>query len=436
VDEESSIEENPLEQETLPETPQEEAGSGREPLVVHDDVTLLRDDFNDPKISSENWNWENPGLLFTQRGTGTVNIRDGYAFLILTKTKGDACAFLEREGEALKYGYTGMEIRMRYINDNRSKSDIGGVLWWGFSVLGLSDLRFVYLPSELGEDAEFRVHSGHLQSPRAGGLWEPIPDIDITDWHTYTILWHYHGYNNSLAENMGWLEYLEIDGAFLVDGEVVAATDKAEDFSPHFTEYLHNVIYIGNDLYWSCESWEDWGSIYDSGKRSVDIPFNQSLQIDYVHIFTSEEDFEEMGAETSELLSDCLQIIEELEWRGLNTTQLRAWYTNALNDWQSGDYLWNSEIYSKFLHHTENWEEIPCMFAQASDCIETLKQEGTDQEVWVSNYDYTKAVDAWAQYDYGTTRQRLQRIIDRVPEPTLLTILGLILLPALLRRKN
>jgi hypothetical protein len=48
---------------------------------------------------------------------------------------------------------------------------------------------------------------------------------------------------------------------------------------------------------------------------------------------------------------------------------------------------------------------------------------------------YLAAQEAWGDGRYGETK-RVKNILDLIPEPTLLPILGLILLPTLLRRRR
>ncbi len=82
----------------------------------------------------------------------------------------------------------------------------------------------------------------------------------------------------------------------------------------------------------------------------------------------------------------------------------------------------------------EHWDEIVGMFGRASECIETVRQEGKDREAMISTADKSRAEKEWAEYEYGRTHAALEGIMKRCPDPALVSILGLILLPSLLRR--
>ena len=76
------------------------------------------------------------------------------------------------------------------------------------------------------------------------------------------------------------------------------------------------------------------------------------------------------------------------------------------------------------------------MFVNATRHIEAAAQAGMDTGTMERDYGY--AEKTWSRLEYGVTQWYLQGILDtEIPEPALLpllTLLGLILLPAHLRK--
>jgi hypothetical protein len=154
----------------------------------------------------------------------------------------------------MAYRYAGFEIRLRCSDDNRMESDVGGgYRFWGFmDWTAGSGLEFICASPESSAD----VSGFHALSSVGGYLkmWEPISEIDIRDWHTYTIIWE--------PEN----------ATFLVDGEIVANTTQAP-------RYNMNAGIENTNLALS-------QAVFQSGVfERIAIPFNESIQVDYVHVF-------------------------------------------------------------------------------------------------------------------------------------------------------
>jgi hypothetical protein len=80
----------------------------------------------------------------------------------------------------------------------------------------------------------------------------------------------------------------------------------------------------------------------------------------------------------------------------------------------------------------ENFDQIQDLFAQATGCIKTLKEQGDDRTAVILSADYDRAVKVWGEYDHDTTRTYLEKITVKCPEPLTLSILGLVLLFLLL----
>jgi hypothetical protein len=246
------------------------------------------------------------------------------------------------------YKYTGVEMRLRCNEDYRLESDIGGgIRFWGFWDWSNDYLWFMSASSESDEQfAGVRACSG------VNGInsWEPIRDINITEWHTYTILWE--------PDN----------GTFLVDGKIVASISEVPN------SWMNIEIWTSNRAIREYQNDRKW--VFET----MDVLYDSSIQVDYVHVF--------------------------LTARGVQ------WY----NDNQiTGD-------------------EIITMFPKAWRAI-TTEVKVTGMSDMVS--DYNIATYAWANRDYESTRTYLQKILEiDIPEPALLPVLGLNLLPALLRRRR
>ena len=136
------------------------------------------------------------------------------------------------------------------------------------------------------------------------------------------------------------------------------------------------------------------------------------------------------------LLSKAQDLITQLEAKGVNTTYAR-WrleLTQYLNDDESYYTMkWQieNELITPLTAMLDHWGEIQAMFVQANQTIKTLEEEGRTRDLLQSKPDYERAEEHWGQYDYEETKNSLQRIIDRVPEPRLAALLFLIVLKVL-----
>jgi hypothetical protein len=218
------------------------------PLYVFGEGTILWDDFDDPELSANLW-------LLTEDEGGSVTFRDGYAFLNVTNQtqagKATDIAIRASPGN-LPFRYAGVETRLRCSDDNKLNSDIGGGWrFWGFwDFPGQSGLQFHSAPPESGKNSGFHVVSG------VGGtikFWENVTGIDMLEWHTYTIIWE------------------PGNATYLVDGDVVANTDKVYGYNMDVVIGNTNVV-LESPLWWTVED-------------RIHVPHDTYIQIDYVHIF-------------------------------------------------------------------------------------------------------------------------------------------------------
>jgi hypothetical protein len=238
-------------------------------------------------------------------------------------------------------------------------------------------------------------------------LTQSLTTIDITEWHTYTILWE------------------QDNATFLVDGVVVGFID-----SPP-TVPMGIMIYILNERLYG-PSWEQ------ANTDQIDVTVNESIQIDYVEVFTSRERFEE----TSGMFAQAQELILLVEQKGGNTETVNAKLENAKEFWREGHYVIAKAnnlidtIVTDLDYATKYWDEIHEMFPQANQCIETLKASGNTRDEQICRAFYSKAVGSWDNYHYEATRNMLDNIIVKCPEPMILLIFYLILLPALQRARR
>jgi hypothetical protein len=312
-----------------------------------------------------------------------------------------------------------------------------------------------------------------------------LTGINITKWHTYTIIW-----TNEKAD-------------FMVDGEVVATTSSP----PKAT--MGVALRIGDDHYHPpsgilgtyLEELIPPGSGWRSG--DADVSVNDGIEVDYVHLWTSEERLTEMlstahkvlgevdallpeirrlsldamyGMATeawvnqhyftawacaSEVITECeapelFYIAEDalrvMEGSGWNISKAKEAYERVLSPWVSAEPS-HAPVYTGFfqgcilgpswtrLRGIVAWRDIlrTDLFARAWESIQGARQRGED--TLLMEYFFSRAED---QLRVAQTREKewfpagnyleAKTYLDMIPEPTLLLILVLILLPAHLRR--
>jgi hypothetical protein len=386
-------------------------------------VTLFFDDFDDTvslidyedlrSYRQGDVNWYIDGAWqFTAHSS-----RNGFWFINITDSaynpdKGyGGYTYLWSE-EEFRFAFVGIEMRLRFSSDNRLESDVGGgIRQWGFK--DPSDLIFrsmsegwlPYMDRVEPGGHPGREMIGFFAVSRIDGdyVYQRIEGIDITDWHTYTILWQ------------------PMNATFLVDDEVVASIDTV----PKQDMKVCLNIASDQDFTFPCEM-----------VGGEEVCTDECIQVDYVRVFTGEEQFQEIDSEISGLLSRVLQLIEDTEQKGRNSTYLREQYASAQNYWGKDQYIYHEakELLDPIIEALERWDEVSEMFTNASQHIGLAAQAGMD--TGKMERDYGSAEDSWAKFNYVITKWYLDRILDtQIPEAPLLPILGLILLPALLRKR-
>ena len=183
-------------------------------------VTLIMDDF-----STENpyWHW-------LTMGSGKGYVQDGSAYLtIAVANEGLSAAAIMDPVENIGYPwfYVGMEIRLRCSEDNGLKNGKGG----GYRVWGLGDGHRQPIPNNalIFDSFSPQSHSDFV------GFWaraivnntltlSTLLEVDMTDWHTYTILWEPE------------------KASFLIDEKIVGTTNKAPRTPLCVYTYIENAF--------------------------------------------------------------------------------------------------------------------------------------------------------------------------------------------------
>jgi hypothetical protein len=149
-------------------------------------------------------------------------------------------------------------------------------------------------------------------------------------------------------------------------------------------------------------------------------------------------DLDKLSRDLPTYLFETREIVKELEGRNLSLpTGLSKMYEMVEYVYGKGFlYTANRTLVSNVLPCVksilEHWDEIQGMFTQASECIGTLEQEGRTRDVTISKAYYDKALGTWGEYEYQATKNLLDSIAAKCPEPEALPVFCLILLPLLL----
>ena len=206
-------------------------------VAFGEEETLFRKDFGDNEHFTSDWS------LYEQ-GTGSINSLNGCAFVNITdQSKAGEYSVGALQSNKM-WKFAGLEIRLR-CSDNVVK----GGRTWGFRDSGTQfcvDSMLFACPSPESDDAGFCVRCG------VGGTFvfrEILTGVDLSEWHTYKILWEPN------------------NGTFIIDDEVVASTDKVPKYSM--------VAHVAET------NMANRGGKY----ASIDIPYNEHIEVDYVRIF-------------------------------------------------------------------------------------------------------------------------------------------------------
>jgi hypothetical protein len=303
-------------------------------------------------------------------------------------------------------------MMVRFSDDNKLNSDVGGgARWWGWNDHWSHPSNRIWFNSKSPEWGPSAGFTGDVSINDTSVYEEGIDEVDITDWHVYTILW-------------------EPDGVeFLVDGEVVGTTEESPSVPMFPIVNLANIIGSGDPL------------------EKMDLEHDTSAEVDYIKCFVPVERFEAWSREISPLISEADSLIEDLEEAGFNCEVLEGSLDPIKRNWMEGNYNYAAvkspleefvAPLNDFLDLLADREPVvESMFVQAEECIEILEVEGEPRDVNIAKADLSRAEKAWwTDMDYDTTCSTLDRISAKCTEPVIVSVLGLISLPFLCRRRR
>jgi rhodanese-related sulfurtransferase len=288
-----------------------------------------------------------------------------------------------------------MEIKLRCLHDSKNESYTGrGGTSWGFRDSGMrtctDSILFVSHSPESDDEGLF-ARCG------VGGTFvfkEKLTGVDIKKWHTYTILWE------------------PSSGTFLIDGEVVANTEKVPSYSMIAHTAIHNMVYL-------------------EGERiTIDVPYNQHIQIDYIRIFGVPEPT--LLVYTDVTVDDAYEMLS-------GDPPIFILDVRTESEYESDGHIPGAYL----IPHTEvkiRTDELPI---DKGDSILVYCRSGGRSSLAsqdLADLGYTDVrnmlggFSSWAGKGYQLIKS--ETYLEGVPEPAILSILGLILLPALLYRKQ
>jgi hypothetical protein len=438
-------------------------------------LTIWFDDFLDEPGDPEEERSDEPWLNFIVEYSENDE-HDGFYYI-------SRSSYLETNdchgwvGYPFVYIYGGLAVRLRCNNSNKLAKT------WGFGWpyewhRGYNSLVFVYYPPEADT-----LYQGFWAEAHVNGeytLRKKLTGIDVTEWHNYTILWEPNA------------------ATFLVDGEVVAITDKPPRTNTQIiitdmfgrlpvppcdvqlvptettrfevsedADYTMQIDYVR--AFTTEETLRKTFSVADakvgmhrllphkrqssvniSESKALDAWRNQDYNNTLIHIWEVILTYEIL--ELTYLVEDALRVMEDLN---RNITKAKDVYDKHMADWINATHLdtdwpfdlcWLTDWREQSLRIIA-WRDVIYndLFAHASQVIETALKRGEDTQLHECHY--STAHDLWEGIEYSpgpappfwgarTVKGHLERILA-IPQPALLslsTILGLILLPALLRR--
>lgn len=328
------------------------------------------------------------------RGTGRVTLRDGCMFLNLSEESTDrefSKAWLNYGGEGTgePWLYVDVEIRLRFSDNNDLEG--GGMRCWGLMEGTSFPRNSILLVSKCPESDDpglfikFRAEDQLLADI-------PISDIDIGEWHNYTILW---GPNNSTV---------------LVDDRVVARIKE----TPMVPMAIH--IQAENTRYGEKGDYE---VTEEAAMKYIDLDRDVWVQVESIQVDMAEERYHEYSEEVLERLEEVSRQVEAAREKELTIDSIQLLHANAIQDWQDDGhvhavlFLELVEISERLAVMLEHADELIELFSDAEEALkEIAASEGDSSRQFLINNSYMEiARNAWNKYDHETARNYLNRII-------------------------
>jgi hypothetical protein len=357
--------------------------------------TIIRDEFDAPAYHWVPWE-QRSGEVFLQEGSCVLRITDE-----ATSQHDHVAAihdYYDHQGNRfMPWLFKGIEMKLRCTDDNAAAAeDGGGVRFWGLANLipfHLPPRNALYFWSgspECGEEAQGFSAVSIVQGET--GCRQPLPGIDVTDWHTYTILWR------------------KGNATFLVDGDIVASTGDAPIQPMGTSVFLSNTV-VGGEV------------------DAVDMNASKSLEIEYIHLFYI--DREGLSAESEEIgrLLDQVEILEGFE--GPDAQRLKADLARAEELWDEHRFLWTRDLLEAILLEVPKVEIIELnWFELARQSIVDAENEGRTRDALIMKGKLNQAENRWEEGDYLEAKGFLEQIVF---EPMVMTLLCLLALVVQLR---
>lgn len=162
-------------------------------------------------------------------------------------------------------------------------------------------------------------------------------------------------------------------------------------------------------------------------------------------------DLGELTGQMPALFSRAREAISAVEGKGAGVDLEREQYAVAEYLCDLGfHYTANWSLWEEVIDPLEaflsRWEGVPDigqylsgLSESANASIKEIEGKITSREAMLIRADYNRAMEAWGKKDYDTARFYFEEVLakaQRIPEPALLAILSLIMLPALVCRRS
>ena len=375
------------------DTPNSSA-EGQTPVVEYQ--TLFDEGFED----------QDPQVEWQLQNGGTGEVRDGCAYLTIPKKNDDGQSFIaslwDTDANNLrgKWLYVSVEIRLRCSHDNGLLSDVGGgARYWGLEekyTFPQNMACFSSNPREAddyptGGEFPWNMYPGYgfraYTVANGSVVYESLYEIDITEWHNYTISWE-----------PGNLTYL-------VDGKVVSFSDSSPSVP------MHCIINL----------WNNVGIKEDGTVARMDIEQDVTIQVDHIRFFTTVERFNESSRDVDSRFTHTSKKIEEAELNGIDALVLNQQLDSARRTWGNGYYshprtvMALDSLDALVDEVLENHEQVESMLDRAEKAIENALGNIEDRELAIMEGYMDKALEFWDELDCNQTIIYLQKVLDMYP---------------------